>query len=75
MRLLDISQHHVTLVQAILAEAALHQLQIPQLIRVRGIRLGQDSLVEHLLVDLEELLLGAVDIDEGGDDIVLPSLG
>ena len=66
VRLLDISQHHVTLVQAILAEAALHQLQITQFIRVACVRFRKDALVKHLLVHFEELFLAAVDVDQSG---------
>ena len=74
MTVLDVSQHHVAMVKALLAKATLHQLQIPQLLRIRSIGPAQHALIKHVLVDFEELLLRTVYVDQSGDDIVLAPL-
>ena len=74
VRVLDVPQHHIALMQTILAKSALHQLQITQFIRVACVRFRENSLVKHLLVHFEELFLAAVDVDQCGDDVVLAAL-
>ena len=73
MRLFDVTEHDITLVQALLIEATLHELQVSQLIRVARLWLRQHSVVKHLLVNFEELLLGPINVDQGRYDIVLAS--
>ena len=74
MRVLDVSQHHVTIVEAFLSKSAFHELEVPQLISITCLWFGQDSLVKHLLVDFQELLLGAINVDQSRNDIVLAAL-
>lgn len=60
--------------KALITEAALHQLEVAQFVRVRSIWLSEDALIEHLLVDFEELFLGTINVDQGRDDIIFSSL-
>ena len=64
MRVLDVAKHHIALVQTVLAKTALHELQVAKFVRVARLRFCEHALVEHLLVNAEELLLAPVDIDQ-----------
>ena len=64
MRVFDVSQHDIALVETLITETAFHKFQVAQLICVACIRLSEDSLVEHLLVNVKELFLRAIDVDQ-----------
>ena len=74
MRVLDVSKHDIALVKTIFTKATLHELQVSQFICIASVRLRKHALIEHLLIDFEELLLAAVNVNQGRYDIVLTTL-
>jgi len=65
-----IAKHHVTCVQTVLTKSALHKLKVLQLLVVGHIQLRQQLLIQHLLINLQELILGSVNVDHGRNYVV-----
>ena len=66
----DVAEHDVAVVEALFAEAFLHKLQIPQLLRITCLQLRKQPLVQHQLIHFDKSILTAVDIDHGRNNVV-----
>jgi hypothetical protein len=61
--LLYVFEHNFTAVETVLAESFLHPLQVLVFLQLNIFKSGKQTLVKHLAVDSQKLLLVAVNID------------
>lgn len=72
---LDVVKHHVTRVQAVLAKSKFHVFQVLQFFVEFAMNRSQQSFIEDLPINLQELFLGTIDINQITDLVVSSPTG